>query len=81
MRSRIALAALLLWEACAQADSGYYRDPDLRGNQLVFSSEGDLWLGSAVGGETMRLTTHAAEESQPRLSPDGTRVAFTATYG
>ena len=32
------------------------------------------------GGQARRLTTHPAEESQAAISPDGSQVAFTASY-
>ncbi len=60
---------------------GYYRQPSLRGDTLVFVSEGDIWRATLSGtGRATRLTTHPGAESMPVLSPDGTMVAFTATY-
>ncbi|MHC4955710.1 MAG: S41 family peptidase [Planctomycetota bacterium] len=71
---------LLAGSARAQDDVAYYRQPALRGDRLVFVAEGDLWLVSANGGVARRLTTHAAAESDPHMSPDGKTVAFTARY-
>lgn len=59
---------------------GYYRQPTLRGDALVFVAEGDLWRTGTAGGRATRLTTHAGAESSPALSPDGAWLAFTATY-
>ncbi|MEI7657334.1 MAG: S41 family peptidase [Phycisphaerae bacterium] len=65
---------------------GYYRQPTIRGDVVVFVSEGDLWkvsLQAAMGdgGATAtRLTSHAGDESNPRFSPDGSMIAFTAQY-
>ena len=64
----------------ASASEGYYREPSLRGDTLVFVAEGDLWTISAQGGAARRLTTHPAQEGQPVLSPDGREVAFVASY-
>lgn len=62
------------------AAPGYLRTPDLHGDQLAFSAEGDLWLAPAAGGDAIRLTRHVGVESHPRFSPDGSRIAFTASY-
>lgn len=37
----------------------------------------DLWLVPLDGGEPRRLTNGASRDRQPRVSPDGARVAFT----
>ncbi len=60
--------------------SGYYNYPDISGDQIVFSSENDLWLISASGGEATRLTSDPGTESHPRFSPDGTKIAYSGTY-
>ena len=59
---------------------GYYRQPAIHGNTIVFVSEGDLWKASATGGVASRLTTHHSTESNPIISPDGSTIAFTAQY-
>lgn len=56
------------------------RFPDLHGDQVVFSSGGDLFRASIEGGAAMRLTYHDGEEVHPRFSPDGRWIAFTAQY-
>ncbi len=64
----------------AAVTQGYYRMPALRGDTVVFVSEGDLWRVPASGGAATRLTSHAGEERDPSISPDGTTLAFTAAY-
>ncbi len=59
---------------------GFYRYPAMHGDTIVFAAEGDLWKVSAQGGVAQRLTTHAAEETDPVISPDGRTLAFTARY-
>ena len=82
MRTMVAALFLALGAAtAAQAQSpGYFRYPALHGDTIVFTAEGDLWLGSAHGGAARRLTTHAGEESRAAISPDGAQVAFSASY-
>lgn len=62
------------------AEPGYYRQPAIHGNTIVFVAEGDLWTVATKGGRASRLTTHPAAEGQPAISPDGTTLAFTAQY-
>lgn len=62
------------------ATQAFFRFPDVHGEQVVFTSEGDLWLGSIRSGETHRLTTDAGIERFARFSPDGTQIAFEAEY-
>jgi len=81
----LALALLLVSSAAtAQAPSpgtlGFYRSPTISGETVVFAAEGDLWSIPVTGGLARRLTSHAAEESSPVISPDGQTLAFTARY-
>lgn len=72
--------ALLFGFASASATEGWYRDPALHGDTVVFTAEGDLWRVGVGGGLAQRLTSHAAEEAQAALSPDGRTIAFVASY-
>lgn len=76
----IATSLLALASSAAGAEQGFYQYPSARGDVLVFASEGDLWRTGRSGGIATRLTNHVAEESDARVSPDGTQVAFTASY-
>ena len=80
------LTPFVLASAGSAGVSGYYRQPTLRGETIVFVSEGDLWkvsltaAMSPAGAVATRLTSHSGDELSPRLSPDGKTVAFTAQY-
>ncbi len=66
--------------ATAEGPIGYYRQPDLHGDLLVFVAEGDLWKVALPGGVATRLTSHPDAETEPRISPDGSTVAFVGRY-
>lgn len=62
------------------ANKGYYLQPALRGDDIVFVSQGDLWHVGIGGGRAHALTSHVAPASSPTISPDGKTVAFTGSY-
>ena len=66
--------------AAEQTHHGYYRDPAVHGDTIVFTSEGDLWSVKIGGGAAQRLTTSPGVESKSTISPDGKTVAFLANY-
>ena len=51
-----------------------------RKTQIAFVYAGDIWLVPKDGGSAFRLTSSPGEESFPRFSPDGTKVAYSASY-
>jgi tricorn protease len=83
MRTRVlVLVFLLSLPVAAQQPPalGYFRFPALTADAIVFTAEGDLWRVDPAGGVAQRLTTHAAEESRPAVSPDGKTLAYSAAY-
>src|SRR5258708_922414 len=66
--------------APAAGPLGYYRQPALSKDVIVFVAEGDLWKVGIKGGAATRLTSHPGDESLPAISPDGQTVAFAAQY-
>ncbi len=83
-RTKLFMAAVygfaLIAALPVSAETGYFRQPAIYGDTVVFVAEGDLWRVAAGGGTAQRLTTNLAEESLPKISPDGKLVAFTARY-
>ena len=66
------------------ADIGVTDDPDVtpNGTLVAYASDRfdgtsrDIWVQPASGGDPVRVTTHAADDSEPAFSPDGSRIAF-----
>lgn len=57
---------------------GYLRFPHITGDLVVFIAADDVWLAPVAGGRAWRFTTDEARAATPRLSPDGTHVAWVS---
>lgn len=77
---RCCISFLLVGVSLQAAEQGYYREPALSRDKVVFVSEGDLWTVSVTGGRATRLTTHPSAEGSPDISPDGKTLAFLARF-
>ena len=85
LSNRVCLLALLAAvmlprSASAQIDARMLRYPAVSKTQIAFVYAGDIWLVGKDGGAAVRLTSSPGEESFPRFSPDGTKVAYSASY-
>jgi tricorn protease len=83
MRTITALATVLSLAAApltAQVSARMFRYPDVSATSIAFVYAGDIWVVPKAGGTAARLTTPRGEESFPRFSPDGSRIAYTANY-
>ncbi len=79
--------SLLAWpgmSGVAQVEAGIdarmLRYPDVSARQISFVYAGDIWVVSRNGGTAHRLSSPLGEEGFPRFSPDGSRLAFNASY-
>ncbi|MEU4082784.1 S41 family peptidase [Streptomyces aureus] len=62
------------------AASAYIRFPHLHGELVVFTAEDDIWAAPLDGGgRAWRVSADNVPVSHPRISPDGTTVAWTST--
>ena len=59
---------------------GYFRQPAIWNETLVFTAEGDLWRVPLAGGVPERLTSHPGQETNAVISADGSTVVFSGTY-
>lgn len=66
--------------AAPQAAPSFARFPDLHGDRVVFTSEGDLWVGDLKSGTAKRLTSDPGVERNASFSPDGKSLAFEGEY-
>ncbi|MDN5858548.1 MAG: S41 family peptidase, partial [Pseudonocardia sp.] len=56
----------------------YLRFPHLQGDALVFVAEDDVWTAPVAGGRAYRVSGDDVPAAAPRLSPDGSRVAWAS---
>lgn len=64
----------------AQINAKLMRYMDVSDDQIVFVYGGDIWLAPKAGGNATQVTHSPGEESWPRFSPDGSHIAYTASY-
>ncbi|MBN9542819.1 MAG: PDZ domain-containing protein [Alphaproteobacteria bacterium] len=62
------------------SNNGYYQDPDVFKNLVVFVSEDDLWVVPKDGGDAKRITTLGSDIKNPVFSPDGKKVVFSSNH-
>ncbi|KAA2255644.1 peptidase S41 [Solihabitans fulvus] len=60
-------------------DSAYFRFPHLHGDLVTFVAEDDVWLAPIEGGRAWRVSADQVPPMFPRISPDGTQLAWTST--
>ena len=76
--------ALLAWGASLHAadteDTRLLSEPAVSESHIAFVYAGDLWAANIDGSGVRRLTSHEGRESNPRFSPDGSLIAFSAEY-
>ncbi|MDT0572096.1 PDZ domain-containing protein [Streptomyces sp. DSM 3412] len=57
----------------------YFRYPHLHGDLVAFTAEDDVWVAPLDGGRAWRVSADNVPVNHPRISPDGTTVAWTST--
>lgn len=80
MRNLVIAFAMLFTVSSVSAMEAYFTSPALRGDTVVFTAEGDLWVQHLGDTQAKRLTTHPTLENQAAISPDGKNIAFAADY-
>src|SRR5688572_30534832 len=75
------VASVALGDAAFAQGTRLLRRPAVSRELVAFEYGGDLWTVPRGGGQARRLTSTPNAEIDPRFSPDGSRIAFTATVG
>lgn len=76
------LTIVSAWSLIAQSteEARLLRFPNVRGDKVVFTYAGDLYIVNINGGVARRLTSHPGFEMFAKISPDGKWIAFTGQY-
>jgi len=64
----------------AQINAKLMRYMDVSNTQITFVYGGDIWMVPKTGGQAVQITRSPGEESYPKFSPDGSEIAYTASY-
>nr|WP_206315005.1 S41 family peptidase [Streptomyces sp. C1-2] len=51
----------------------------MHGDTVAFTAEDDVWVAPLDGGRAWRVSADNVPVNHPRISPDGTRLAWTST--
>lgn len=80
LRINFLLALFLLSAALSAKETRLVRNPAISENNIAFVYAGDIWLANVDGSNPMRLTSFPSVESNPKFSPDGKMISFSANY-
>ena len=74
---------LTVRQIAIDTDEGSWMNLDVSpdGRTIAFDLLGDIYTMPVTGGTPTRIAEGLPFETQPRFSPDGTRIAFTADRG
>ena len=56
------------------------RTPSISPTHVAFAYGNNIWIVERKGGDARRLSSFQGQSSNPKISPDGTMVAFSADY-
>jgi hypothetical protein len=57
------------------------RSPTISATHVAFVYANNIWVVERAGGNARRLTSFQGQTINPKLSPDGTTIAFSGDYG
>ncbi|MFK4222641.1 S41 family peptidase [Streptomyces sp. NPDC019890] len=56
----------------------YLRYPHVHGELIAFTAEDDVWVAPLDGGRAWRVSADNVPVNHPRISPDGTHIAWSS---
>lgn len=56
----------------------YLRYPHVHGELIAFTAEDDVWVAPLDGGRAWRVSADNVPVNHPRISPDGTQIAWSS---
>lgn len=72
----IFLLAFFILPFVLYGNEGYYYYPDIKGDRIIFSSQGTIWMVDADGGTAKSITSSKSGNAYGILSPDGQYIAY-----
>jgi tricorn protease len=78
--SVLAAAAASLITPAAHAQTRMLRSPTVSKTQIAFAYANNIWTVDRAGGAARRITSFAGQTENPKFSPDGKTIAFSAQY-
>ena len=73
-------SAAVVLSGGAFSQQSFETKPDIHGDSVVYTAEGDVWLGSISRHSAKRITSDPGTETNAKFSPDGQWIAFTGQY-
>jgi tricorn protease len=79
-RHLVALATLVAAPFVANAQTRLLRSPTVSKTQIAFAYANNIWTVDRAGGSARRITSFQGTTENPKFSPDGKLLAFSAQY-
>jgi len=76
--------SLTVWSGPTTAAPGptrLLRQPTVSADRVAFTYASNIWVVERAGGMARRITSFQGATANPKFSPDGKTIAFSADYG
>src|SRR3954466_356957 len=76
-----AMFAIQMTTSPVHAQTRMLRSPTVSKTQIAFAYANNIWVVDRNGGAARRVTSFQGTTQNPKFSPDGNLIAFSAQYG